>query len=328
MEIKRNINYKEICKKLVNKDLTSLSKAITLIESNNKNDRLLANKILSELQNKNEKNTLRIGVTGVPGAGKSTFIENFGSNLTDLGKKVAVLTIDPSSTISRGSILGDKTRMEKLSQNKNVFIRPTAASNFQGGVAKNTRESIFLCESAGYDIIIVETVGVGQNEISVSEMVDFFLLLKIAGSGDELEGIKRGIIEMSDLIAINKCDGENIENSEKSKNEFQLALKLFPKKNSEWIPKVLTCSSVNGKGLEEIWKNIKSYQELTKKNNYFFENRINQNKFWLRQIINESIQRNFYENSTVKKELQKQLKKLEKCETSVFEATQAILASQ
>ena len=328
MEIKRNINYKEICKKLVNKDLTSLSKAITLIESNNKNDRLLANKILSELQNKNEKNTLRIGVTGVPGAGKSTFIENFGSNLTDLGKKVAVLTIDPSSTISKGSILGDKTRMEKLSQNKNVFIRPTAASNFQGGVAKNTRESIFLCESAGYDIIIVETVGVGQNEISVSEMVDFFLLLKIAGSGDELQGIKRGIIEMSDLIAINKCDGENIENSEKSKNEFQLALKLFPKKNSEWIPKVLTCSSVNGKGLEEIWKNIKSYQELTKKNNYFFENRINQNKFWLRQIINESIQRNFYENSIVKKELQKQLKKLEKCETSVFEATQAILASQ
>ena len=328
MEIKRNINYKDICKSLVNKDLTSLSKAITLIESNNKNDRLLANKILSELQNKNEKNTLRIGVTGVPGAGKSTFIENFGSNLTDLGKKVAVLTIDPSSTISKGSILGDKTRMEKLSQNKNVFIRPTAASNFQGGVAKNTRESIFLCESAGYDVIIVETVGVGQNEISVSEMVDFFLLLKIAGSGDELQGIKRGIIEMSDLIAINKCDGENIENSEKSKNEFQLALKLFPKKNSEWIPKVLTCSSVNGKGLEEIWKNIKSYQELTKKNNYFFENRINQNKFWLRQMINESIQRNFYENSTVKKELQKQLKKIEKCETSVFEATQAILASQ
>ena len=328
MEIKRNINYKDICKKLVNRDLTSLSKAITLIESNNKNDRLLANKILSELQNKNEKNTLRIGVTGVPGAGKSTFIENFGSNLTDLGKKVAVLTIDPSSTISKGSILGDKTRMEKLSQKKNVFIRPTAASNFQGGVAKNTRESIFLCESAGYDVIIVETVGVGQNEISVSEMVDFFLLLKIAGSGDELQGIKRGIIEMSDLIAINKCDGKNIENSEKSKNEFQLALKLFPKKNSEWIPKVLTCSSINGDGLEEIWKNIKSYEKLTKKNNYFFENRINQNKFWLRQIINESIQRNFYENSTVKKELQKQLKKIEKCETSVFEATQAILASQ
>ena len=328
MERKRNINYKDICKKLVTRDLTSLSKAITLIESTNKNDRLLANKILSELQNKNEKNTLRIGITGVPGAGKSTFIENFGSNLTDLGKNVAVLTIDPSSSISKGSILGDKTRMEKLSQNKNVFIRPTAASNFQGGVAKNTRESIFLCESAGYDVVIVETVGVGQNEISVSEMVDFFLLLKIAGSGDELQGIKRGIIEMSDLIAINKCDGNNIENSEKSKNEFQLALKLFPKKNSEWIPKVLTCSSTNGMGLKEIWTNIEIYTELTKKNNYFFENRINQNKFWLRQIINESIQRNFYENFSVKKELKKQLKKIEECKTSVFEASQAILASQ
>jgi len=328
LEIKRNIDHKNICKKLANKDLTSLSKAITLIESTNKNDRLLANKILSDLENKNERNTIRIGITGVPGAGKSTFIEKFGANLTEMGKKVAVLTIDPSSSISKGSILGDKTRMENLSQNKNVFIRPTPASNFQGGVAKNTRETIFLCESAGYDIIIVETVGVGQNEIGVAEIVDFFLLLKIAGSGDELQGIKRGIIEMSDLIAINKCDGENIQNSENSKNEFQLALKLFSKKNSEWIPKVLTCSSINGRGLEEIWKNIEDYAKLTKKNNYFFENRINQNKFWLKQIINETIQRNFYENLIVKKELQKQLKKIEKCETSVFEATQAILTSQ
>ena len=328
MEIRRNIDPIEICKKVSGKDITSLSKAITLVESTNKSDRLIANKILSELQNKNERNTIRIGVTGVPGAGKSTFIETFGTKLTEMGKRVAVLTIDPSSSISKGSILGDKTRMEKLSQNKNVFIRPTAASNFQGGVAKNTRESIYLCESAGYDIIIIETVGVGQNEISVSEMVDFFLLLKIAGSGDELQGIKRGIIEMSDLIAINKSDGDNVENSEKSKNEFQLALKLFSKKNSEWIPKVLTCSSINGRGLEEIWKNIEDYAKLTKKNNYFFENRINQNKFWLKQIINETIQRNFYENLIVKKELQKQLKKIEKCETSVFEATQAILTSQ
>ena len=328
MEIKRNIDHKNICKKLANKDLTSLSKAITLIESTNKNDRLLANKILSELENKNERNTIRIGITGVPGAGKSTFIEKFGLNLTEMGKKVAVLTIDPSSSISKGSILGDKTRMENLSQNKNVFIRPTPASNFQGGVAKNTRETIFLCESAGYDIIIVETVGVGQNEIGVSEMVDFFLLLKIAGSGDELQGIKRGIIEMSDLIAINKCDGENIQNSENSKNEFQLALKLFSKKNSEWIPKVLTCSSINGRGLEEIWKNIEDYAKLTKKNNYFFKNRISQNKFWLRQIINESIQKIFYENSMVKKEFQNQLKKIEKNETSVFEASQVILTSQ
>lgn len=328
MEIKRNINPKEICKKLSDKDITSLSKAITLIESTNKSDRLIANQILSELQNKNEKNTVRIGVTGVPGAGKSTFIENFGTKLTQMGKRVAVLTIDPSSSISKGSILGDKTRMEKLSQNKNVFIRPTAASNFQGGVAKNTRESIFLCESAGYDIIIIETVGVGQNEISVSEIVDFFLLLKIAGSGDELQGIKRGIIEMSDLIAINKSDGDNVENSEKSKNEFQLALKLFSIKSSEWTPKVLTCSSINGKGLNKIWNSIEDYVELTKKNNYFYQNRINQNKFWLKQIINESIQRSFYENNAVKIEFENQLKKIEQGETSVFEATQTILSTQ
>ena len=326
MNIKRNIDTKDICNKLSRGNITALSKAITLVESNNSNDRKLADKILTKLKPKN--NSLRIGITGVPGAGKSTFIEAFGNYLTELNKKIAVLTIDPSSIVTKGSILGDKTRMSKLSINKNVFIRPTPTSNYHGGVARNTRESIFLCESAGYDIILIETVGVGQNEISVSEMVDFFLLLKISGSGDELQGIKRGIIEMSDLIAINKCDGQNIENSEKSKNEFQLALKLFPKKNSEWIPKVLTCSSINGKGIEEIWKNIESYAYLTKKNNYFSANRINQNKFWLRQIINESIQRNFYENSTVKKELQKQLKKIEKCETSVFEATQAILASQ
>ena len=326
MNIKRNIDTKDICNKLSRGNITALSKAITLIESNNSNDRKLADKILTKLKPKN--NSLRIGITGVPGAGKSTFIEAFGNYLTELNKKIAVLTIDPSSIVTKGSILGDKTRMSKLSINKNVFIRPTPTSIYHGGVARNTRESIFLCESAGYDIILIETVGVGQNEISVSEMVDFFLLLKISGSGDELQGIKRGIIEMSDLIAINKCDGQNIENSEKSKNEFQLALKLFPKKNSEWIPKVLTCSSINGKGIEEIWKNIESYAYLTKKNNYFFENRINQNKFWLRQIINESIQRNFYENSNVKKELHKQLKKIEKCKTSVFEATQAILASQ
>lgn len=328
MEIRRNIDPIEICKKISDKDITSLSKAITLVESTNKSDRLIANKILSELQNKNERNTIRIGVTGVPGAGKSTFIETFGMKLTEMGKRVAVLTIDPSSSISKGSILGDKTRMEKLSQNKNVFIRPTAASNFQGGVAKNTRESIFLCESAGYDIIIIETVGVGQNEISVSEMVDFFLLLKIAGSGDELQGIKRGIIEMSDLIAINKSDGENVENSEKSKNEFQLALKLFPIKSSQWTPKVLTCSALSGKGLNEIWNSIEDYTVLTKKNNYFYQNRINQNKFWLKQMINESIQRSFYENTSVKVEFEKQLKKIEQGKTSVFEATQFLLSFQ
>ena len=208
MNSKRNINPKEICDQIKKGSITALSKAITLSESNIDSDQELANKILVKLKSKNN-DSIRIGITGVPGAGKSTFIESFGNHITDLGLKLAVLTIDPSSSLTKGSILGDKTRMETLSAKKDVFIRPSPASNFQGGVGKNTRESIFLCESAGYDIILIETVGVGQNEISVAEMVDFFLLLKISGSGDELQGIKRGIIEMSDLIAINKCDGDN-----------------------------------------------------------------------------------------------------------------------
>ena len=180
MNIKRNINPKEICDQIKKGNITALSKAITLSESNIDSDQELANKILAKLKTKNN-DSIRIGITGVPGAGKSTFIESFGNHITNLGLKLAVLTIDPSSSVTKGSILGDKTRMETLSANKNVFIRPSPASNFQGGVGKNTRESIFLCESAGYDIILIETVGVGQNEISVAEMVDFFLLLKISG---------------------------------------------------------------------------------------------------------------------------------------------------
>ena len=210
MEVKRNINPQEICNKIREGNISALSKAITLCESNNDSDREISSQILANLKPKN-KNTIRIGITGVPGAGKSTFIEAFGNFLSNQGIKIAVLTIDPSSRATKGSILGDKTRMETLSTKNNVFIRPSPASNFKGGVGKNTPESIFLCESAGYEIILVETVGVGQNEISVSDMVDFFLLLKITGSGDELQGIKRGIIEMSDLIVINKCDGNNIE---------------------------------------------------------------------------------------------------------------------
>jgi LAO/AO transport system kinase len=262
----------------------------------------------------------------VPGAGKSTFIESFGNHITNLGLKLAVLTIDPSSSVTKGSILGDKTRMETLSANKNVFIRPSPASNFQGGVGKNTRESIFLCESAGYDIILIETVGVGQNEISVAEMVDFFLLLKISGSGDELQGIKRGIIEMSDLIAINKCDGDNVKDSIKAKNEFKLALQLFPKKKSNWKPQVLTCSSLTGEGLAEIWECITNYVNLTKKNNYFYENRVNQNKSWLLQIIDYSLRRSFFNRKSIKIKLNNLIKKIEEQKISIFEASRKILS--
>tara|TARA_B100000965_G_scaffold181674_1_gene151610 strand:- start:461 stop:1444 length:984 start_codon:yes stop_codon:yes gene_type:complete len=325
LNIKRNINPKEICDQIKKGNITALSKAITLSESNIDSDQELANKILAKLKTKNN-DSIRIGITGVPGAGKSTFIESFGNHITNLGLKLAVLTIDPSSSVTKGSILGDKTRMETLSANKNVFIRPSPASNFQGGVGKNTRESIFLCESAGYDIILIETVGVGQNEISVAEMVDFFLLLKISGSGDELQGIKRGIIEMSDLIAINKCDGDNVKDSIKAKNEFKLALQLFPMKKSNWKPQVLTCSSLTGEGLAEIWDGITNYVNLTKKNNYFYENRINQNKSWLLQIIDFSLRKSFFNRKSVKMKLDNLIKKIEEEKISIFEASQKILS--
>ena len=325
MKTKRNIDPIEICEKIKKGNITALSKAITLSESNVKSDKTLSSKILSNLKI-NKRNTIRIGITGVPGAGKSTFIESFGNYLSSLGIKLAVLTIDPSSRSTKGSILGDKTRMETLSAKKNVFIRPSPASNYQGGVGKNTPESIFLCESAGYEVILIETVGVGQNEISVADMVDFFLLLKITGSGDELQGIKRGIIEMSDLIVINKCDGDNIEESIKAKNEFKLALQLFPRKKSNWKPKVLTCSSIKNDGLDNIWDSINEYVALTKKNNYFFENRVNQNKSNLLKVIDESLRISFFNNKSVNIKLEKLIKQIEDQKISVFEASQKILS--
>ena len=325
METKRNIDPNEICDKIKKGNITALSKAITLSESNIESDKILSNKILSNIK-LDKKDTIRIGITGVPGAGKSTFIESFGNYLSDLGIKLAVLTIDPSSRSTKGSILGDKTRMETLSAKKNVFIRPSPASNFQGGVGKNTPETIFLCESAGYEVILIETVGVGQNEISVADMVDFFLLLKIAGSGDELQGIKRGIIEMSDLIVINKCDGDNIEESIKAKNEFKLALQLFPNKKSNWKPEVLTCSSINNEGLDNIWNSINQYIDLTKKNNYFFENRIKQSKSNLLKVIDESLRMSFFKRKSVNNKLEKLIKQIEDQEISVFEASQKIIS--
>ena len=323
-------NIEQVCDEIIGGNRRTLAKAITLIESNNNEHRKFANKILSKLNNKKDKSeSIRIGITGIPGAGKSTFIESLGSYLlNDDDNKIAVLAIDPSSRISKGSILGDKTRMSKLSNNPNVFIRPTAASNFQGGIAKNTRESIYLCEAAGFNIIFIETVGVGQNEISVFEMVDFFLLLKIAGSGDELQGIKRGIIEMSDLIVINKTDGDNINKSIIAKNEFQMALKLFSKKESEWMPEVMNCSSIENNGIIEIWDKISSYFKLTKANDYFYKNRVKQNKYWLREIINQSIIDNFYQNKKIRKEYKNQLKKIDENKVDVFEAYQKIILSQ
>ncbi len=321
---KKQIDVKKVISGLLNGDIVSLSKAITIVESDNVKDISNSNKIISSCL-KNRTNSIRIGITGVPGVGKSTFIEAFGNQLTEQGHKVAVLAIDPTSTVSRGSIMGDKTRMNTLVNNKNAFIRPSPASSHYGGVAKKTRESIILCEAAGYNIIIVETVGVGQNEISVSEMVDIFLLLKLSGAGDELQGIKRGIIEMADAIIINKADGDNIDESNKAMAEFSMALKLYPIKKSNWVPKVLTCSSINNSGIEPIWKLVLKYISDTKDNKFFAENRKRQNKYWLLQTINDKLQSDFFSNDEIKKELENQYNLLDKNKTTPFAAADVLL---
>lgn len=321
---KKQIDVKKVISGLLNGNIVSLSKAITIVESDNAKDISNSNKIISSCL-KNRTNSIRIGITGVPGVGKSTFIEAFGNQLTKQGHKVAVLAIDPTSTVSRGSIMGDKTRMNTLVNNKNAFIRPSPASSHYGGVAKKTRESIILCEAAGYNIVIVETVGVGQNEISVSEMVDVFLLLKLSGAGDELQGIKRGIIEMADAIIINKADGDNIEKSNKAMAEFSMALKLYPIKKSKWVPKVLTCSSINNSGIEPIWKLVLKYISNTKENKFFYENRKRQNKYWLLQTINDKLQSDFFSNDKIKKELENQYSLLDQNKTTPFAAADVLL---
>ncbi len=321
---KKQIDVKKVISGLLNGNIVSLSKAITIVESDNAKDISNSNKIISSCL-KNRTNSIRIGITGVPGVGKSTFIEAFGNQLTKQGHKVAVLAIDPTSTVSRGSIMGDKTRMNTLVNNKNAFIRPSPASSHYGGVAKKTRESIILCEAAGYNIVIVETVGVGQNEISVSEMVDIFLLLKLSGAGDELQGIKRGIIEMADAIIINKADGDNIEKSNKAMAEFSMALKLYPIKKSKWVPKALTCSSINNSGIDPIWKLVLKYISNTKENKFFYENRKRQNKYWLLQTINDKLQSDFFSNDKIKKELENQYSLLDQNKTTPFAAADVLL---
>lgn len=305
-------------------DITALSQAITLVESKNPQHLEKANAIIKQCLPHANK-SVRIGITGVPGVGKSTFIEAFGMHLTAIGKKVAVLAVDPSSSITKGSILGDKTRMEDLVKNKNAFIRPSASGTSLGGVARKTRESIILCEAAGFDSIIIETVGVGQSETAVHSMVDFFLLLKLAGAGDELQGIKRGIIEMADSIAINKADGENVKATKLAKVEFNRALHLYPGKASNWQPKVTTCSAINNEGIDKIWGIISDYVTLTKDNQFFDDNRKEQNKFWLIQTIEEQLKNDFFNNTEIKIALAKQLQLIEDNKTTPFVAADYLL---
>lgn len=283
-------------------DINLLSQAITMIESSKYEHQEIAQQIIERCLPKAGR-SIRIGITGVPGAGKSTFIESFGKFLTSHEHKIAVLAIDPSSERSKGSILGDKTRMEELCNDPKAFIRPSPSAGTLGGVARKTRESMILCEAAGFDTIIIETVGVGQSETAVKSMVDFFLLLKIAGAGDELQGIKRGIMEMADAIAINKADGNNIEKAQLAKVQFKNALMLFPPHESEWNPKVLTCSAIESTGVKEIWECILEFVEAVNKNNYFDKNRSEQAKYWMYETINERLKSNFYHNENIKKSL-------------------------
>lgn len=315
---------KELVEGILAGNTTALSRAITLVESTNSDHLAKANEVINACLPHATK-SVRIGITGVPGVGKSTFIEAFGKYLTSLGKKVAVLAVDPSSTISHGSILGDKTRMEELVKDENAFIRPSASGETLGGVARKTRETITLCEACGFDTIIIETVGVGQSETAVHSMVDFFLLLKISGAGDELQGIKRGIMEMADAIVINKADGDNIKNAQFAKVEFNRALHLFPAKKSGWTPTTSTCSAITHEGIPEVWKTIKQFIELTKGNNYFFEKRKEQNQYWMIESINEQLKLNFYNHPKIQKLLDSTKKAVQNDAISPFAAAQLLL---
>ncbi|MEX6625336.1 methylmalonyl Co-A mutase-associated GTPase MeaB [Tenacibaculum salmonis] len=321
---KKIISTQEFVYQILSGNIPFLSRAITLVESTNLKHQKQANEIL-EACLKHANNSIRIGITGVPGVGKSTFIEAFGKHLTSIGKKVAVLAVDPSSYVHKGSILGDKTRMEKLVTDTNAFIRPSPAGNSLGGVAKKTRESIILCEAAGFDIIIIETVGVGQSETAVHSMTDFFLLLKLAGAGDELQGIKRGIVEMADAIVINKSDSGNEKNTKIAKVEFNKALHLYPPKDNGWQPTVLLASALHQKGILEIYTMINEYITSAIDTNYFDQKRNHQNKYWLLETINEQLKKDFYNNETIKKALKEELKELENSKTTPFTAAKRLL---
>jgi LAO/AO transport system kinase len=322
---KKNPSVAELVQGILNGDIPTLARAITLVESTNIEHYQNSNEIIDRCL-PHSGNSVRIGITGVPGVGKSTFIEAFGSYLTAHGKKVAVLAVDPSSTIGKGSIMGDKTRMQELVKDKNAYIRPSPSGHSLGGVARKTRETIILCEAAGFDTILVETVGVGQSETAVHGMVDFFLLLKLAGAGDELQGIKRGIMEMADAIVINKADGHNIEPANFAKIEFTKALHLFPAKENGWTPKVLSCSALQKTGITEIWDLIQTYMDKEQGNNRVIAKRRTQNKYWLLQTIEDRLKQQFYQNIIIKSQLDPMIKLVVDGKISPFTAAEKLLS--
>ena len=295
---RRTFSTDEYVEGILRGDITILSQAITLIESNKPEHYDQAQQIIERCLPHTGR-SVRIGITGVPGAGKSTFIEAVGNMVVSLHHRLAVLAIDPSSERSGGSILGDKTRMESISSNPDIFIRPSPSAGSLGGVARKTRETIVLCEAAGFDVIFIETVGVGQSETAVHSMVDMFMLLQISGAGDELQGIKRGIMEMADMMVITKADGENRQKAELARAQFQSALHLFPMPESGWRPKVYTCSAVAETGLEEVWKGVEEFLDHIESNGYFQSNRNRQNKYWMYESINDALKDSFYRDPAV-----------------------------
>lgn len=278
----------ELAQQIIEGNRTALGQGITLLESTLPEHEQKAQELLKLCLPHSQK-SIRVGVTGIPGVGKSTFIEAFGKLLTGKGKKIAVLAIDPTSERTHGSILGDKSRMHELAADENAFIRPSPSSGILGGVANKTRESIILCEAAGFDIILIETVGVGQSETTVSNLADFFLLLMLAGAGDELQGIKRGIMELADALIITKSDGDNSIKAKNAAMEYKRALHLFPAKENGWIPQVSTCSALDKTGLDTIWELIEKYNNQMQANSYFMSNRNKQNNYWLHHIIKHEL---------------------------------------
>lgn len=307
-----------------NNDRIALSKAITLVESTREEDRIASEQLMHQLT-VHAKASIRIGITGVPGVGKSTFIEAFGMELLRQGKKVAVLAIDPSSERTKGSILGDKTRMNRLASEANAYVRPTASSGSLGGVAKGTRESILLCEAFGFDVILIETVGVGQSETMVKELVDFFLLLMLAGAGDELQGIKRGIMEMADALVINKADGENETAAKLARREYQNALHLFQHQPNGWAPKALVCSAIQNKGIAEIWEMIELFRQQTHHNGFFENNRKRQELYWFEESVKQLVLNHFYKHPEIEKLLVEKRKQLLNSSGTAYWQAQEVL---
>ena len=322
--VKRTLTAEEYFQGIRRGDVSILGQAVTLVESNLASDQVIAQRVI-ELCLPYSGNSVRVGITGVPGAGKSTFIEALGTELCHQGKHLAVLAIDPSSERSKGSILGDKTRMNELSAAANAFIRPSPSAGSLGGVARKTRETIVLCEAAGFDTILVETVGVGQSETAAHSMVDYFLLLQVTGTGDELQGIKRGIMEMADGIAINKCDGNNIERARAARVSFKNALALFPPPESGWHPEAICCSAIDGTGVKDVWANIEEYIRFTKKNGFFARQRTEQAKYWMYESINGALLDGFYQNEKMQELIELAEKRVLSNEISSFIAAAELL---